>query len=221
MLGIVRKCLDRQTFKDFEWLIVGPISSANVVEPPKRSGDYYSLNKAWNTAFKVAEGNLFINIVDGIWFPPDTLEKLWSHYESNPKICVTCVGDQYDKLENGKPEHMMWRDPRKRTDFGAFYEVSPREMELCVASIPREAVYGVGGIDEEFDKYAALSEKEMCFRMEQLGYKFYIDQGIEYRAIHHPRLSEEWDKKYFEGYTYYDECLKQIGRGERVKLQYV
>lgn len=224
MLLIVEKCLKRQTMKDFEWLVGSPEDygfGTFVKEPPKRKGDYYNLNKCWNSLFRQSKGQLIISIVDGLWFPPDTLEKLWNHYLVNPKSCITTIGHQYDKIENGKPEHMVWRDPRARTDLGTFYEVGHSEMELCIASFPRQAVIDVGGVDEEFDRFAALSEKEMMARMYKAGYKTYVDQSIEYRAIHHPRLNEEWDKRYQAGWPYYEKCMKEIEEGKRLHLDFL
>jgi hypothetical protein len=225
MLEIVFKCLKRQSYEDWEWLVASPedYGFGKFIQEPPKGNDFYALNKAWNAAFRTAHGKLIVSIVDGLWFPPDTLEKLWTHYQNNPKSCVTCVGNQYDQMENGKPEHMVWRDPRIRTDFGSFYEVSPSEMELCIASLPLQAIKEVGGIDEEFDKYAALSEKEMCYRMDKLGYKFFIDQTIEYRAIKHPRIggNEKWDTAYEAGCVYYQNCLREISDGKRLKLDYL
>lgn len=221
LLPTVKKCLDRQTLKDFEHLIVGPIPEANIQEPAKREEDYFNLNKAWNEAYRQAKGNLIISIVDGLWFDPYTLERLWEHYEADKRSCVSCIGHQYDQIENGKPEHLVWRDPRARTDIGSYYEVPHTEMELCIASFPRQAVIDVGGVDEEFDKYAALSEKEMMARMYKAGYKTYIDQTIEYRAIQHPRLSEEWESRYQAGWPYYEKCLQEIDQGTRLKLEYL
>lgn len=233
MLSIVGKCLARQTEKSFEWLVVAPSYIAEsidkivgnypfyvyVAEIWKRPGDYYNLNKAWNKAFRLASGKLIISIVDGLWFPPDTVERLFAHYQVNPKACVTTIGHQYDQEENGKPEHMVWRDPRARGDLGSFYEVGHAEMELCIASFPKQAVMDVGGVDEEFDKYAACSEKEMMARMYAAGYKTYIDQSIEYRALQHPRLSSEWDAHYEAGIPYYQQCLKEIFDGKRLKIE--
>lgn len=221
MLDIVKKCLSRQTESDFEWIVISPFEYKDAIwleDPPMRPGDYYRLNGAWNKAFRKAEGELIVSIVDGLWFPPDTLEKLYAHYEHNPKSCVTTIGHQYDKIENGKPEHLVWSDPRARRDQGSFYEVSHREMELCVASFPKQAVIDVGGVDEEFDKYAALSEKEMMARMYKAGYKTYIDQTIEYRAIKHERLSKEWDERYQAGWSYFEQCMKEIEQGTRLNL---
>ena len=236
---IVEKCLDRQTFKDFEWLLVYGgkefddftdaghrrpyfIESGNkpyysIQEPPKKEGDFYNLNKAWNQGLKVAKGELFVSIVDGLWFPPDTLERLWQHYEADPMKCIGLIGHQYDRIEDNKPEHMVWQDPRIRTDTH-FYQIPPYDLELCIASLPLKGVREVGGFDEEFDKFPAWSEKELCCRMEKLGYTFWIDQSCEYRAIYHPRLNSDWDKKYPESTAYFQKCYKEIQEDKRLHI---
>ncbi len=222
-LKVVRESLQKQTFPrdQWEWIVVSPFEYQHadiwVKDPPKKEGDYYSLNKAWNAAFKVASGRLLVNVVDGIELQVDTLEKLWRHHRINPKACISCIGHQYKDLN----EAPVWSDPRSRKDFGSFYEVAHQEMELCVASFPRNAVYDVGGIDEEYDKGAALSEKEMMLRMEKAGYKLYLSQDIEYKAIQHPRLSEEWDVKYKVATKMFKNHTNQIVAGKRLRLEYL
>lgn len=234
MLPVVQKCLKRQTHINFEWIIVGNKDVEKdvwhildddrfrfILEPPKRKGDYYNLNKAWNCAFKNAKGELIVNILDGLWFEPDLLERLWNHYVQKPLSCITCVGDQFDRIENGKPENRVWVDPRRTIQYGSFYEVPESEMEFCIVSVPRQALYDVGGIDEEYDKYAAMSEKDMSARLYELGYKLYIDQTLEYRAIKHDRLNENWDKAYFAGVPYFQKRLKEIKQGIGLHLDYL
>jgi glycosyltransferase involved in cell wall biosynthesis len=228
-LKMVARCLKRQDFTDWEWIVVAPecmLTSIEknlvnyphpilIAEPPKREGDFYNLNKAWNKAYSKAKGDLIINIVDMIWFPPDTLTRFWNHYQANPKALITAIGHQYEKEVEGKPETLIWSDPRARTDFGTFYEVEPSEMEMCLCSIPRQAILDCGGLDEEYDKGAAIGEKEMCWRLDQMGYKFYIEQSIEYRALYHPRLSKDWDKYYKVSSKIFIEHMKQINEGTR------
>lgn len=221
-LGMNKKCLERQTLKDFEWVVVSPFESKEgtwIKEPPKKEGDYYGLNKAWNEGLRYAKGELIVFIVDLLWFPPETLEHLWLHYQANPKVCVGLLGNQYIEVVNGKPENLVWQDPRQREE--NFYKIPPYDLELCLASIPKQGIYDVGAFDEEFDKFPAWSEKEMCCRMEKLGYTFKLDESVQYRALKHPRLNEEWDKKYPESYAYFQKCYQEIQDGKRLKLDYL
>ena len=197
-----------------------------VQERPKRPGDFYNLTKSYNDLFKYADGQLAIMWTDLTWAPSTTLTDLWTHYEKNPRALVGGVGDQFEPGivgMGGEPTVQVWADPRKRTDLGSFYEISPVDFEMCLASIPIQAVYDVGGFDEAFDLYAALGEKELCQRIDKLNYKFYLDQSLIYKAFKHPRLKgqTEWDKHYFEGCQYMEKCLKEINNGTRLKLNYL
>jgi len=224
-LDIVAECLRKQTFDEWEWLVCSPFKPPQpalwIPEPKKRPGDYYNLNKAWNAMFKHSVGYLIVSIVDLLWFPPDTLERLWNHFLNSPKTCVGAIGHQYKEIIDGKPEGIVWQDPRARTDQGSFWEIKPIDLELCVASLPRKGVLEVGGVDPEWDKYCALSEKEMLIRMDKLGYRFYIDATIEYRALKHPRLggSKAWDEGYKKGSLYFQQCIKEIREGKRLKVE--
>ena len=223
MLPIVKKCLDRQTLQDFEWLVGSPQGYGFgkwITDPPKREGDYYSLNASWNKCIKQAQGELFVSIVDGIWFPPDTLERLWQHYEQDSMSMVSLAGHHYDKIENGKPERLVWHDPKIRYT-GSIDKIDPWDFELCIASLPMKGIKELGGFDEEFDKFPAWSEKELACRMEKIGYKCYLDQSIQFRAIHHPRLNEEWDKRFPESTVYFQKCYKEIQEGNRLRLAYL
>lgn len=207
MLPIVQKCLKRQDFTEYEWIITSPVEITSVKpdlllkDPPKLDGDFYTLCKGWNQAFAHAKGELTVSVTDGIWFPPDTLSKLWFHYQNKPRSLVSAIGHQYDQLDDrGEPINKMWHDPRSNTGV-TFQEVPPSEMELVICSIPKQALIECGGFDEEYDTCAAVGEKEMCWRLNKLGWDFYIDQTLEYKAIHHPRLSDDWDKVYKEKST--------------------
>ena len=87
MLSIVEKCLRRQTFTDWEWFIVSPYQASIklhpslrkheiyrmlsheppiriINEPEKKEGDFYGLNKAWNQAFRLVNGELIVSLVN-------------------------------------------------------------------------------------------------------------------------------------------------------------
>ena len=62
-----------------------------------------------------------------------------------------------------KANKLVWSDPRVQGK--AFYEISPMDMEWCIASIPLQALEEVNYIDSEWDKYAALSEKDTNIKL--------------------------------------------------------
>lgn len=222
MLPIIEKCLKRQDFQEFEWIVTSPIEITSVkptlllVDPPMQEGDFYSLCKGWNQAYAHAKGELIVNIQDGLWFPPDTLSKFWFHYLNNPSGLFSAIGHQYDQMDDrGMPVNKMWHDPRAK-DNVTFEDVSPIEIEFCMSSIPKLALSECGGFDEEYDTCAAVGEKEMCMRLKKLNWKFYIDQTIEYRAIHHPRLNDNWEKVYREKSTpLFTKHMAEIANGTR------
>lgn len=198
-LEIVKKCLRRQDFEDYEWIVASPFEYKDAIwvkDPPKEKDDFWGLCKAWNKAYSRAKGELIVNIQDMIFFNPDTLSRFWYHYQNNSKALVGAIGHQYkDVDEYGKPQNLVWTDPRWRGDI-SFQPVPPSEMEMTMCSIPRQALLECGGIDEEYDKANGAQEKEMCFRLRELGWEMYLDHTIEYRAIKHGRLTENWDDVY-------------------------
>ena len=199
------RCLKQQTFRDFELIITRPIG-----EKPKDL--FYTLNRDMNRAFRQAKGELIVSYQDLIQISPDCLERFWYHYQKNKKICIGAVGDQYSSLN---PPIKVWEDPRKTNRFGSFYEINPIDLEFTLCAIPRQAILSVKGLKEKWDYYAAVSEKEMCVRIDRAGYKSYLDQSISYKAISHPRLKGEdvWNKAYKEGSKYFTECINNINNG--------
>jgi hypothetical protein len=213
MVEIIAKCLSRQDFElKFEWLITTRSDLKQKIidsiktnikyqifeDPPMRKDDIWKLCAGWNNLYARSKGELIVNIQDGIYFEHDLLSRMWFHYQQNHRILVGAIGHQYSGLdENGKPINEVWHDPRARTDI-SFQEVPPSEIEMTINSIPKQAIIECGGIDEIYDTANGAQEKEMCWRLNKMNWDFFLDHSIEYRAIHHPRLFENWDKVYKE-----------------------
>lgn len=180
----------------------------------KREGAYSNLAHADNEGFGACNDELIVWVQDYIWLPPFALHKFWEAYKTYGDILVGAVGHQYSKpgkneIKNprGKitvfekefterPENRCWNDPRMRMDQGTFYETAPVNWEMSCGSIPRKVIYELGGMDEEYDFHGfAYDNVNIAQRAEFLGYKTYLDQTNEYRAIDHDSWNMSTSKK--------------------------
>lgn len=199
-LEIIRKCLKKQIFKDFEWIIGAPIDpkvkEAIWVQDKPKTHQFWPLNSVYNEMIKASKGELIVSIQDYIWFDNNALEKFWIHYQENPKSCVSGTGHIYQRLsEYGKPEVQIWSDPRKGNKNFTYYECFPNDLEMNFCSFPRKALYEIGGMDEYLDsKGYDVVNINVSERLDALGYKFYLDHLNECRALKHGDHPKDWDK---------------------------
>lgn len=200
-IELVERALRIQTFTDFEWLIVAPHhnwvlrtkveSVKRLLEPYKKEGTVWNLNRAYNYAIKKAQGDLIVSWQDWTYARPDTLERFYTHFEQEPKTLVTGVGNKYSD-DTWTSE--VWKDPRKRTDQGTYYPCYFNDIEFNFCSVPRQAFFDVGGFDEELDKMYGMDGYSVVDRINMLGgYDFKIDQTIESYSLEHPR-PEKWEE---------------------------
>lgn len=188
-LALVEKSLRRQTFTDYEWLIDD--------SPEKDEGDYWGVYKAYNRLLRRAKGELIISWQDYTYARPDTLERFWGHYETEPKTLVTAVGNKYS---DDKWRVMTWKDPRIRSDQGSYYGCYFNDIEWNLCSVPKEAIYSVGGFDETLDKYSSLCGLDVLARLNMIGgYDFKLDQDIKSFSLEHGRLPEWEENSPFNG----------------------
>jgi hypothetical protein len=233
LVEINRKSLEKQDFKDFEWIIGTPfpekfkhIKDAVIVkDPPKRDGDFWVLNRAYNEMLKKAKGELIVSYQDGIYCDSDALSTFWFWYkEKGPKWCVTGSGNIYSKLDDfGKPVVQVWSDPRRAAipKEGQVYEVYPVDWEINFASAPKQAFYDIGGFDEELDRLGfGMDNVSVCDRLDAAGYKFWIDHGLECRGLKHGRLPD-WDKYHNMHGNYEKRKNELIDKGIWPKLSYL
>jgi len=199
---LVGKCLENQTFDDWEWIQVTPLKDTLVLknttvipDPPMNPGDVWNLSKAYNAGIRACQGELIVSIQDEIWFPEEGLEKFWLCYQEKPRGCVSGIGDKYQRLDEfGKPEIKMWADPRRGNKLQSFYETYPNNWELNYASVPTQAMYDIGGFDETFDKYYGWDNVDVCIRLDHYDYEFYLDLSNESRSLVQTR-PKDWEEK--------------------------
>lgn len=195
-LGLVQKALKRQTFKEFEWIVVSPTQPSLdciwIIDPPSQDGDCWSLNKAYNAALKVAKGELIVSWQDFTYAKPDTLERFWEHYQQEPQTLVTGVGNKY---EDDTWTVVTWKDPRERDDQGAYYPCYFNDIEFNLAALPAAAFKAVGGFDEELDKHFGMDGYSVVDRLNLVGgWDFKLDQTIKSYSLEHGR-SPDWEEK--------------------------
>lgn len=225
---LVDKSLSNQTYKNFEWLICGPETLRKDFEarikhnkyrylgnPPLKKGMYWDLNFSYNRMFKKAKGELIVSLQDNIWIPPNGLSKFWYAYKQTGGA-ISGVGDQYLRLgEYGKPEVKVWEDPRKRSDLGDLYKCMPNDHEWNWGCFPKEAIFKIGGMDEELDFLGVGGDQLQAMeRMFEAGYETYLDQTNESFTLRHGR-PKDWDKNHVLFNGAYDKRkveLKGLGK---------
>jgi len=197
-LQIIAKALRRQTFQDFEWIVVSPEEPEHVTpslylkDPEKNPGDVWTLNKSYNLAIKHASAPLIVSWQDWTFANPDVLEKFYFHYTQEPKTLISAVGNKY---ADDSWSVMNWKDPRERDDQGTFYPSYFSDIEWNLCSCPKQAIIDVGGFDESLDAYFGMDAYGVNDRINMLGtYDFKIDQTIKSFSLEHGR-PDNWEEK--------------------------
>lgn len=97
--------LSRQTYKDFELIIIDRryekrhqaiMETANkygvfTIHAPehRRNGKWAVVASAWNTAFMLAQGEIALMLPDYTYAPPDWIEKHLRHHDGSPKVIIS------------------------------------------------------------------------------------------------------------------------------------
>lgn len=205
-LLLIKKSLEEQTFNDFEWLIVCPEDMAQTIklslannsrilkDPPKKEGDVWSLNKAYNEAIRRAQGELIVSWQDYTYARDDALEKFWYYFTKNPKALVSGVGNKYTTIFPTLGE-IVWKDPREVDQVSGLFACTPNNIEANFCSAPKAAFYAVGGFDEDLDKYFGMDALSVFDRLGMVGgWKFYLDQTNKTYSLSHSRIPM-WEEK--------------------------
>lgn len=201
-LPLVKKALAQQSYRNFEWIIADREGSIP-------DGLCWTLNRDYNRAIRQAKGDLIISWQDYTYAKPDTLERFWNHYTQNPNFLVTAVGNKYT-------DHYWtvetWRDPRIRTDQGSFYRCYPQDIEWNLCSVPKKALYAVGGFMEDLDVGYGLDGFCVNQRIDEIGgYDFYIDQTIKSYSLEHAR-PDDWEEKNLIHEGRYNSLVEKLRR---------
>jgi hypothetical protein len=194
-LEIVRKALLEQTETDWEWLIgstFDPKIKEAIWVKDDFKGGVWTLNRIYNKMISKASGELLISWQDFTYAKPDTLEKFYYHYLTEPTMLVGAVGNKY---EDETWQKQTWQDPRERNDQGNYYNVNFNDVEWNLCSCPKQALFDIGGLDEGMDMiFFGMDGFNVNHRLKDSGqYDFKLDQTIKSYSLGHGRV-KDWDK---------------------------
>ena len=216
-LPMVRKALEAQTFKGgLEWIVCSPadrledVDGARVIaEPPRNEGDFYGLNKALNALVAASQGELLVICVDYTCPPPNALQTMWDRYTRKKWFCTTVPVRLCANVENDVPKDVAWIDPRIKWYPKGWSMCKPQDFDFALASIPSKAFAIAGGIDETFDRFAGMSEKEFMIRATRKGYEAAIDTEMPVYGWMHPAHGPAWDEAFKGAEKYLEEVRSQ------------
>ena len=117
-LAMVQRCLERQTFKDFEWLVEIGFNNK------------FDLNSAMNRMVKRAKGELLVFYQDYIKIQDDGLEKFWNSYQEKKAFYTAAVNDDWRKTGLGKRNWQEWEIDWGACPKDAIIEIGGFDEEL-------------------------------------------------------------------------------------------
>lgn len=95
-LAMNQRCLENQTFKDFEWLTEIGLKNKS------------DLNTALNRMIRRAKGELLVFYQDYIKIDNDGLERFWNAYQEKKAFYTASVNDDWRKTGFGKRNWQEW-----------------------------------------------------------------------------------------------------------------
>lgn len=191
MLKDVQESLERQTFKDFEWLVeIG------------MHGQGFTLSEDMNKMLRRAKGDIIISLQDAIKIPPEALEQI-AALDHTKTAYTYPVGKL--KLKEGYFVHPLlgreidpepeWDWRKTRAEALGKDDITPNMWETDFASAPREMFFSIGGYDEKFKKGWSFDNVEVAWRSEAAGYRFKSSVVTAGLALDHDAVMEHPHRK--------------------------
>lgn len=202
--------LKRQTYKNFEWLIVddhkedrsdiakGFDLPIRYIRGDKATGSYtkkHALARANNIALREANGELLVFLQDFIAIPEHGIEWLVNVYQDHPDALIAPVDEYYFAQKPDTSNEvdwwpgeldiytgMAWRNVRQTFE-GVRETDNPQDFEMNYCAVPTKIAKKLNGWYEFFDDQMGFDNTEFAYRALQLGYKIIIDDTNVARCI--------------------------------------
>lgn len=190
-LDITQRCLESQTFQDFEWL--------TEIGLPSRG---FTLPSDFNKMLKRANGNTIIFLQDCITIPDNALENI-AKLDGNVSYTFPVRHGTWD-----------WRNSRNG-------EIQPNEWEIDLAAAPIQMFFDVGGFDEDFCKGWSWENVEIAWRASNAGHKFEVSQMTFGEALDHDKMVKHPFRNVLLNNDRRASVSKIMAEAGRIKLSYL
>lgn len=201
---LAQTCLNNQTFRDFEWIVVSEneVDVPYIPAPPKTRKS--NLNASLNEGLKACKGEYVIFYQDFIDLPTDCFQKLVDLVTPTTFVTTNTInadGSHDARGINGQPPKQCY----------------PEEWEANVAIAPMGIIRYLGGFDEEYDEGWSWDNCNLAERAAMLGCTFMLDQSNNPQLLPHDTNSI----KELNG-EFHTERMRQIDSGEfPLRLNYL
>lgn len=197
-LKIVQQSLEQQTFQDFEWLVEIGIP-----------GQGHDLNAAYNRMLRRARGEIIVSLQDYIKTRPDYLQRFVEAFQ--PDTFITAPVGKVKNLEYTGPAVWDWR---------AYEDAKPdwKCWEIDSGMAPREALFAIGGFDEELDQHWSCDNLNVGKRAHLAGYQFANLFNNPVLAYDHDAFIEHPFRKHWRP-LFNDQRMREFEMG--LKLTYL
>ena len=211
------EALSKQTFKDFEWIIVDDNHKQNqgiktpfplIHIPPAQELPYCALAQAMNEGLLHATGKYVFFMNDYVVPEPTCLQRHWDIQEKMGGCLLSgeCLFmDSVPAECRDKRGKIITRDWRMgmleekaypSTDIGdGLYEITREGIQNWWAgrndSAPLEALLNCNGFDEVYDGRWGGHDAEMANRLMTYGLKYYIDKKSRCLEYDHLRANKK------------------------------
>ncbi len=203
--NIMAHNLSKQTYKNFEWVIVDDYKEDRS-EIAKKYASMYNLEvrylrgskgssyprrcglvRANNLGWKVAKGELLVWLQDFIIMPVRGIENLVDIYRHHPNDLIAPVDIYYHAKPANKKNKEDWWDGETKIlvekswsnvrvqNSGIRYSDNPFDFEMDYGAIPRKVVEKLNGWWEFFDSGLGYDNTEIAYRALNLGSKIVVD----------------------------------------------
>jgi glycosyltransferase involved in cell wall biosynthesis len=192
--------LDRQTYSDFELLVVDQSDEPGIEELLRRHSfrqQYFHSEKRGlaynrNLALPLAQGEILSFPDDDCWYPPDLLRAVAKWFEGHPDIDMLSVAEC-----NPEGQPMVPKDPPapglcSDQPIGLFSERSVWMVQSSMLFMRRKVRDTVGFMNESIGvgtntKYQSGEETDYFLRAMQAGFKLWFEPSLK---VFHPELRE-------------------------------